>query len=262
MRARTRAVFIAVNVVVSAVIVLTVLFIWERTRTSAPADPTPTPGSPAPEEAISSPTALSVASPTAGPNIQGEASPVPLSYTVQEGDTLGAIAQDYGVRLEDLMAANGIVDPNVLHVGQTLIIPVALSPTPTTALPAEAASEPSPTAVSLPTPLATLTPTGPPLIEIAQVLGSGDLAAEVVTVRNRGGGTSLEKWTLSDAEGNAFTFPALTLYTDAQVRVHSAAGSSTPSDLYWGRAAPAWAGGTLITLRDAARHVVDTYIVP
>lgn len=262
MRARTRAVFIAVNVIASAVVVLTVLFIWERTRTSAPANPTPTPGPSAPEEAISSPTALAIASPTVGPDAHSEALPEPLSYTVQEGDTLGAIAHDYGVRLEDLMAANGIVDPNVLQVGQTLIIPGALSAPPTTALPADAASEPSPTAVSLPTPLSTLTPTGPPLIEVAQVLGSGDLAAEVVTVRNRGGGTSLEKWTLSDADGNAFTFPALTLYTDAQVRVHSAAGSSTPSDLYWGRAAPAWAGGTLITLRDAAGHVVDTYIVP
>jgi LysM repeat protein len=255
-------VFIAANVIVSAAAVLTVLFIWERTRTSAPANPTPTPESTAPEEARSSPTALSTASPTIGPNVQGEASPGPLLYTVQEGDTLGAIAHDYRVGLEDLMAANGIVDPNVLQVGQTLVIPVDLSATPTTALPAGAASEPSPTVGSLSTPLPTLTPTGPPLIEIAQVLGSGDLAAEVVTVRNRGGGTSLEKWTLSDAEGNAFTFPALTLYTDAQVRVHSAAGTSTPSDLYWGRAAPAWAGGTLITLRDAAGHVVDTYIVP
>lgn len=262
MRARTRAVFIAVNVIVSAVVVLTVLIIWERRRTSAPDNPTPTPGSSAPEEAISSPTALAIASPTAGANVHSEASPEPLSYTVQEGDTLGAIAHDYGISLEDLMAANGIVDPNVLHVGQTLIIPVALSATPATALPGEVASEPSPTPAPLPTPLATLTPTGPPLIEIAQVLGSGDLAAEVVIVRNRGGGTSLEKWTLSDAAGNAFTFPALTLYTDAQVRVHSAAGSSTPSDLYWGRAASAWVGGTLITLRDAAGHVVDTYIVP
>jgi len=187
MRARTRAVFIAVNVIVSAVVVLTVLFIWERTRTSAPAKPTPTPGSSAPVEATSSPAALSIASPTVGPNVHSEASPGPLLYTVQEGDTLGAIAHDYGVDLEDLMAANGIVDPNVLHVGQTLIIPVALSATPTAAQPAETASEPSPTAVSLPTPLPTLTPIGPPVIEIAQVLGSSDLAAEVVTVRNRGG---------------------------------------------------------------------------
>jgi LysM repeat protein len=262
MRARTRAVFIAVNVIVSAAVVLTALFIWERTRTSTPANPTPTPGSSAPAETIDSPTALSVASPTAGPNVQSEASPEPLSYTVQEGDTLGAIALDYGVRLEDLMSANGIVDPNVLHVGQTLIIPGALSAAPAAAPPADTAAEPAPTAVSLPTPLATLTPVGPSLIEIAQVLGSGDLAAEVVVLRNRGGGTSLEKWTLSDAESNAFTFPALTLYTDAQVRVHSAAGSSTPRDLYWGRAAPAWASGTLITLRDAAGHVVDTYVVP
>jgi uncharacterized protein RhaS with RHS repeats len=100
------------------------------------------------------------------------------------------------------------------------------------------------------------------LVEIAQVLGSGDPAAEVVIVRNRGGGTSLEGWTLSNAEGDTFTFPAITLFADAQVRVHSAGGSSTPSDIHWGRAAPAWTGGTLITLRDAAGHVVDTYIVP
>ena len=94
------------------------------------------------------------------------------------------------------------------------------------------------------------------------MLGSGNLAAEVVVVRNRGGATSLEGWTLSGAEGNTFTFPAITLFTDAHVHLHSAAGSSTPNDLYWGRVTPAWNGGALITLRDAAGNVVDTYIVP
>jgi hypothetical protein len=84
----------------------------------------------------------------------------------------------------------------------------------------------------------------------------------VVTVRNRGGAISLEGWILSDAEDTTFTFPAITLFADAIVRVHSAAGTSTPSDLYWGRVAPAWSGGTLITLRDAGGHVVDTHIVP
>ena len=117
MRARTRAVFIAVNIIASAVVVLTVLFIWERTRTSAPANPTPTPALSAPEQAISSPTALAIASPTIGPNVHSEASPGPLLYTVQEGDTLGAIAHDYGISLEDLMAANGIVDPNTAMDG-------------------------------------------------------------------------------------------------------------------------------------------------
>ena len=160
------------------------------------------------------------------------------------------------------MAANSLTDPNVLHVGQTLVIPVAPTITSTTGPPAEAPLEPSPPAVPFPTPPHTPTPSGPPLVEIGQGLGSGDLAAEVVIVRNRGGVARLERWTLSDAEGNTFTFPALTLFTDAEVRVHSAAGSPTPSDLYWGRVAPAWSGGELITLRDAAGNVVDTYIVP
>jgi hypothetical protein len=83
-----------------------------------------------------------------------------------------------------------------------------------------------------------------------------------VVVRNRGGAVSLERWTLSDAEGNTFTFPAITLFADTQVRVHSTTGSSTPSDLYWGRATPAWNGGELITMRDPTGNVVDTYIVP
>lgn len=253
MRARTWAIFITINVVVSAAVILTILFIWRHVQTSASPTPTPTSALPATEGAVSAPTAPPVVSPTP---------PGPTLYTVQEGDTLGAIARTYGVSIEDLLVANGLTDPNVLHVGQTLIIPVGPPPTPTAGPPAETPLEPSPTTVPLPTLLPTLTASGPPLVEIGQVLGSSDLAAEIVIVRNRGGATSLERWTLSDAEGNTFTFPAITLFTDAEVRVHSAAGSRTPSDLYWGRATPAWSGGELITLRDAAGNVVDTYIVP
>ena len=93
-------------------------------------------------------------------------------------------------------------------------------------------------------------------------MGAGDLAAEVVVVRNLGGLVSLEGWTLSDAEGNTFTFPTISLFADVQMRVHSTPGRSTPSDLYWGREAPAWNAGELITLRDEIGNVVDTYIVP
>jgi len=39
-------------------------------------------------------------------------------------------------------------------------------------------------------------------------------------------------------------------------------GQNTPTDLYWGRTVPAWHSGELITLKDAAESVVDTYIVP
>jgi LysM repeat protein len=46
-------------------------------------------------------------------------------YIVQPGDTLGSIAQTYGVGLEALMQANGLTDANMLAVGQSLTIPVA-----------------------------------------------------------------------------------------------------------------------------------------
>ena len=44
-------------------------------------------------------------------------------YTVQTGDTLGDIAQKYGISVDALEQANGISDPNLLSVGQTLNIP-------------------------------------------------------------------------------------------------------------------------------------------
>ncbi len=47
-------------------------------------------------------------------------------YQVIAGDTLGTIAQAYSVSVEALMQANGLSDPNLLSVGQTLTIPAAL----------------------------------------------------------------------------------------------------------------------------------------
>ena len=44
-------------------------------------------------------------------------------YTVQTGDTLGSIAQSYGISVNVLEQANGISDPNLISVGQTLNVP-------------------------------------------------------------------------------------------------------------------------------------------
>ena len=44
-------------------------------------------------------------------------------YTVQSGDTLGDIARKYGISLETLEQANGINDPDLIAVGQTLNVP-------------------------------------------------------------------------------------------------------------------------------------------
>jgi LysM repeat protein len=44
-------------------------------------------------------------------------------HVVSEGETLGYIASLYGVTAEAIAAANGIVNENLISVGQTLIIP-------------------------------------------------------------------------------------------------------------------------------------------
>jgi LysM repeat protein len=53
------------------------------------------------------------------------ATPTPQTHTVQTGETLLGIAIQYGIRVEDLSAANPSVLANFLSVGQVLVIPPA-----------------------------------------------------------------------------------------------------------------------------------------
>jgi len=66
--------------------------------------------------------------------------PTPVTYVVQQGDTLQAIAFTYGVSVEALQSINGIESPQFLQIGQRLLIPAGeeeetepglLLPTPT-----------------------------------------------------------------------------------------------------------------------------------
>ena len=45
-----------------------------------------------------------------------------IVYTVVKGDTLGRIANAYGVTVKDLVRWNNIADPNLILVGQRLKI--------------------------------------------------------------------------------------------------------------------------------------------
>jgi len=45
------------------------------------------------------------------------------SHTVQSGETLGHIAQNYGVSVSDIVTENNITNPNRIRVGQVLSIP-------------------------------------------------------------------------------------------------------------------------------------------
>src|SRR5215216_4314136 len=56
-------------------------------------------------------------------------------YTVESGDTLGNIAQKYGITLEALMQANGLNESSLLTVGMVLKIPpIEADPTPGSSL--------------------------------------------------------------------------------------------------------------------------------
>ena len=49
------------------------------------------------------------------------------TYTVVRGDTLIAIADRFGIDLNDLVRENNIADPTKIYVGQVLLIPPAPS---------------------------------------------------------------------------------------------------------------------------------------
>jgi LysM repeat protein len=65
-------------------------------------------------------------------------------YTVRTGDTLFGIARRYGVGLQILAQANGIVNPSLIYVGQQLTIP-GVSDLPTEPTPSPTAQAPTPT---------------------------------------------------------------------------------------------------------------------
>jgi LysM repeat protein len=60
---------------------------------------------------------------TPAPTPTPTVTPTPIIYQVQRGDTLLGIAIAYGVSVEAIQTANGIVDPRSLQIDQFLVIP-------------------------------------------------------------------------------------------------------------------------------------------
>jgi LysM repeat protein len=83
-------------------------------------------GGPDDGDPSSSPRA-SQAAPTATPEPTPVPEPTAQSYTIKEGDTLSGIARSFGLTLDELLAANEetIEDPNLIAVGDVIIIPAA-----------------------------------------------------------------------------------------------------------------------------------------
>ncbi|MXZ19426.1 MAG: LysM peptidoglycan-binding domain-containing protein [Caldilineaceae bacterium SB0665_bin_25] len=72
--------------------------------------------------------------------------PVWMTYTIRAGDTIGAIANRFGIPQEELLRANNLTPRDVtrLQIGDVIVLPGLLQATPTPT-PTEVATE-APTA--------------------------------------------------------------------------------------------------------------------
>ena len=85
--------------------------------------PSPTPTATPIETPPPTPTPTAVPSPTPTPVATPPPPPPQETYVVQQGDTLGTIAAQFGTTVGALQAANGIEDPDTIVIGEVLIIP-------------------------------------------------------------------------------------------------------------------------------------------
>jgi LysM repeat protein len=79
------------------------------------------------------PEATAIPEPVPSDDIGGSTNPVesaiaPLEdviHTITAGQTVGTIAQSYGVTIDEIAAANSLLDINRIYVGQELVIPLS-----------------------------------------------------------------------------------------------------------------------------------------
>lgn len=245
--------FLLLNVLVSAMTMLAILYWWEN---RSPAEAIVT------EETAVIPTIpLATSAPVgaaATDTPEPEADDGPIIHVVQAGDTLGNLSTFYDVPLDDLMTANGLTNPNLLSIGQELTIPIgglATATPPPTAAPVEVLPTPIPTEAFV---------TGEVKVIITAVTGAGNLTEEAVQIANYGSSQiALQGWELSDEDGHLFEFGQITLFGDgAAIQIHTEAGQNGPADQYWGLETAVWESGEQVFLRDAAGEVQSTFIVP
>jgi len=110
---------------------------------------------------------------------------------------------------------------------------------------------------------ATLNPQADIPVEIVSVIGAGTLNAEWVVVSYKGEDQlDLARWELRDENRHVFVFPQLVLHPNGAVQVHTASGTNTVIDLYWGESEPVWQSGEMAQLFDPNGKKRAEYKVP
>lgn len=150
------------------------------------------------------------------------------TYTIREGDTLGAIADLFGVEQSALAALNGITNPNLIVPGQSLLIPEAGLVGLTTRDGLQAAD---------------LT---------LQVLNAGRYAEEAVVIVNlHSPRADLSDWSVVTDGDGAYMFQQIPpLLRGESLRLYSRSGEDTAYDKHWGRTPHIWGPGTKVSLHN------------
>ena len=244
MNRRLLVFFILVNAFVSLAIAMTVVWIAEQRR-------------PRPEElvvpATPAPAAVLIATPASGnaqaaqeagppaPATPTEVAPSPEPgeteiYTVKGGDSLSAIAARFGVSPDRLMEINDITDPNLVFIGQRLIIPVSQ----------QGGGAQGNSAIGLPQRGLQL-----------HIDDGGELATESVQVANDSdAAVDLQGWSLSSDGGPLYTFGNALLLPGSWIFLHTGTGEDNSVNRYWGQDAAVWQSGATVVLRDASGELI------
>ena len=117
------------------------------------------------------------------------------------------------------------------------------------------------TATALPQPPPS---TGELKVEVVEILGVGQVDQETVVINNLGDRLAdMQGWTLSDTDGNIYTFPNFRLWGGGSARVHTRIGQdgSPTGDLFWGKLEAIWSPGDVVTLKDALGTTLSTLVV-
>lgn len=240
MKLKSLVYFLLLNILISAATTYIVLTLWERSHgLSGTEIRNPTPELMLPAETH-----------------QATSSEEPIqvqTYQVLEGETLAGIAQANGLTIEELLGVNLNQESGSISAGDIIYIPVESDPGAD-----QGAEIVFPDGEGYPD-----EPTNNGKVEIASIIGAGDLGTERVYLRGLGEGTlSLTGWQLIDEDGNQYVFPQITLFSNGAVNVYTGSGVDTVIALYWNMGESVWRSGENVVLLDSIGKIQATNIVP
>lgn len=181
-----------------------------------------------------------------------------IYHAILSGDTPYGVALRYGADFQELLDINDLTleSSQNLQIGDILIVPLEGCLDEVGDAPAADAG-----LAAAPTAEATSTPVNASF-EIVAFEGLGDITAEAIRLRNIGERVNMSSWTLSDEDGNSFTFPVTMLFPQGEVVIYTRSGTSTADARFWGKDESVWAAGESLTLSDETGRALQTLQIP